>query len=115
MTRNEARSDTGLKPIAGGDDLPAEAAPPPPQPQPGKEPPVPPAPQKALGSLQAALAAWEGKALACRQAGRAIEAFENELIPLPLQAAITGALEVATESEQIQSIFRDAQRWEVYP
>lgn len=66
-------------------------------------------------SLQEELERWQRMAEKRVKAGKAIRAFESEVIPLSLKASIEGALAKAKSTEDVKSAFAFAAEWEDYP
>lgn len=74
-----------------------------------------PPPSSRKSEIQEELERWQRMAEKRVKAGKAIRAFESEVIPLSLKASIEGALDKAQTVDDVKSVFAFAAEWEDYP
>ena len=112
-TRNEARTDTGLDPVEGWDEIDLEAAPPaPPAPPPADQQPAdqqPPASEPPPAG-KADLERWQRKALKrLKEAGSAVCEFSSIAIPDDIAGGIREGLADCQTADDVKALFADNQ------
>lgn len=105
MTRNEARTDTGLDPIEGWDDADIK----PPEPKPAPVTPQQPQDQEEDSDVQKELRTWRVWAIRRAAARKSLEGFRCEFVPQVRQDAIQARLNDARTEADVKAAFDEPQ------